>query len=94
MVIDFHTHAFPDKLAPRAIASLVEGCGGIYPPCSDGTVSGLIKNMDDFGVDISVIQPVITKQSQLEKLNRCKAYLRANGVFDKDSFVELTSENN
>ena len=70
MVIDFHTHAFPDKLAPRAIASLVEGCGGIYPPCSDGTVSGLIKNMDDFGVDISVIQPVITKQSQLEKLNR------------------------
>ena len=29
---------------------------------------------------------------ELEKLNCCKAYLKANGVFDKDSFVELTSE--
>jgi hypothetical protein len=29
---------------------------------------------------------------QLEKLNRCKAYMRAYGVFDQDSFVELTNE--
>ncbi len=26
---------------------------------------------------------------QLEKLNRCKSFLKANGVFDQDSFVEL-----
>lgn len=31
---------------------------------------------------------------ELEKLNCCKAYLKANGVFDKDSFVELISEYN
>ncbi|MCH5223024.1 MAG: hypothetical protein J1E82_03210 [Muribaculaceae bacterium] len=29
---------------------------------------------------------------QLEKLNRLKNYLKANGVFDRDSFVELTNE--
>ncbi len=29
---------------------------------------------------------------ELDKLNRCKAYLIANGVFDQDSFVELTNE--
>ena len=29
---------------------------------------------------------------ELEKLNRCKAYLQSQGVFDKDSFVELTYE--
>lgn len=29
---------------------------------------------------------------ELDKLNRCKSYLRANGIFDKDSFVELISE--
>ncbi len=29
---------------------------------------------------------------ELDKLNRCKAYLKANGVFDQDSFVELTNE--
>lgn len=30
--------------------------------------------------------------AELAKLNRCKAYLKANGVFDQDSFVELTNE--
>lgn len=29
---------------------------------------------------------------ELDKLNRCKAYLKANGVFDQGSFVELTDE--
>ena len=29
---------------------------------------------------------------QLEKLNRCKSFLQANGVFDQDSFVDLTNE--
>ncbi len=70
MVIDFHTHAFPDAIAERAIAGLVKSSGGIFPPCSDGTVSGLVKKMDDFGVDISVLQPVVTKPSQVESLNR------------------------
>lgn len=31
---------------------------------------------------------------ELEKLNRCKAYLKANDVFDKDSFIEFTNEEN
>ncbi|MBQ4645640.1 MAG: amidohydrolase family protein [Clostridia bacterium] len=69
MIIDFHTHAFPDKIAERAIQSLVEGCNGEYMPCSNGTVSGLVDNMDKFGVDISVVQPVITKPSQTVTLN-------------------------
>lgn len=29
---------------------------------------------------------------ELDKLNRCKAFLKKNGVFDQDSFVELTNE--
>lgn len=29
---------------------------------------------------------------ELQKLNRCKAFLKSNGVFDQDSFVELTNE--
>jgi len=73
MVIDFHTHAFPDAIAERAIASLVGGSGGIYPPCSDGTLAGLLSCMDTFGVDISVLQPVITKASQLHSLNEWAA---------------------
>ena len=29
---------------------------------------------------------------ELKKLNNCKAYLKGNGVFDQDSFVELINE--
>ncbi len=69
MVIDFHTHAFPDKIADRAIASLVKGCGGQYNPCSDGTAGGLVKNMEKFGVDVSVVMPVVTAPSQTVSIN-------------------------
>ena len=34
--IDFHTHIFPDALAPRAIAALVEGGKHLYLPNADG----------------------------------------------------------
>ena len=70
MIIDFHTHAFPDALAERAMGRLVGDGHGIYPPCSDGTVAGLIRCMDGFGVDASVIQPIVTKPSQTKNLNR------------------------
>ncbi len=29
---------------------------------------------------------------ELDKLNRCKDYLIRNGVFDKDSFIDLNME--
>ena len=41
----------------------------MYPPVSDGTASGLLKNMNDWGVDVSVVQPVVTKQSQVKGIN-------------------------
>lgn len=69
MVIDFHTHAFPDALAQRAISTLVAAGNNGYVPCSDGTAGGLLKNMDRFGVDISVVQPVVTKPSQTRTVN-------------------------
>ena len=63
MVIDFHTHAFPDAVAERAISSLLKACGSLYLNCTDGTAGDLVKKMDEFGVDISVLQPVITRVS-------------------------------
>lgn len=73
MVIDFHAHAFPDALAPRAIDSLFKACGMTLFPVSDGTVSGLTRKMDEYGVDVSVLQPVITKLSQTKSLNEWAA---------------------
>ena len=69
MIIDFHTHVFPDELAPRAITKLTESIDNLYTPVHDGTVSGLLKNMDRCGIDISVICPVVTKKAQVQKTN-------------------------
>ena len=69
MVIDFHTHAFPDAIANRAVEGLVKACNCLYEPCHHGKFSELIDNMDKFGVDMSVVLPVVTKPSQTKTVN-------------------------
>ncbi|MCX7772522.1 MAG: hypothetical protein N2376_05345, partial [Clostridia bacterium] len=69
MIIDFHTHAFPDELASKAMATLTSNVNHIITPVQNGTLSGLMDNMDKWGIAISVLQPVITKQSQMRKTN-------------------------
>ena len=77
MIIDFHAHVFPDSLAPRAIKLLLEEADGVYPAYHDGTVGGLLGNMDEWGVDRSVVLPVITKESQVKSANEWLASVQA-----------------
>lgn len=69
MVIDFHTHIFPDAIAARAVTSLAENINYLYHPVTDGTKAALVRRMDEWGVDVSVSMPVITKPSQHIKTN-------------------------
>jgi len=66
--IDFHTHAFPDSLAERAISSLAEGAD--WQPEGDGTVAGLLQIMARVGVARSVLASVATKPEQLQPIIR------------------------
>ncbi|HEX9093920.1 MAG TPA: amidohydrolase family protein [Coriobacteriia bacterium] len=67
-VIDIHTHAWPDSVAVKAIPALVAAGDGLAPRY-DGTARGLVAEMDRSGVDVSVIQPVATKESQVVAIN-------------------------
>lgn len=67
MIIDLHTHIFPDKIANKTIAYLSEK-GGI-PAFSDGSYAGLIAEMRRGGVDIAVNLPVVTAPKQFESIN-------------------------
>ena len=69
MIIDFHTHAFPDNFAEKALSTLLANINNLFTPVNNATVSGLLLNMDAWNIDISVVQPVITKQSQMRKTN-------------------------
>ena len=69
MIIDFHTHTFPGKVADRTVRALSDACGGI-PYYSDGTVTGLLRNMARVGVDVSVNLPVLTRPEQFDSVRR------------------------
>ena len=68
MLIDFHTHAFPEKIAARAVQKLAVDAGGLDPQ-TDGTVASLKAQMAIDGVDISVVQSIATNPKQQAKVN-------------------------
>lgn len=67
MVIDFHTHMFPDKIADKTITFLAEVCQ--MPPQTDGTYTGLSESAKKGGVDLSIALPAMTKPSQFDSVN-------------------------
>lgn len=71
MVIDFHTHIFPEKIVNKAIATLEES-GGIKAKAS-GDEAGLLKSMENAGIDLSISLPIATKPSQVSSINRFAA---------------------
>ena len=66
MIVDFHTHVFPDKIARSTISLLEKSSNG--KASTDGTVNGLIEHMKYAGVDLSIALPVLTKPTQFESV--------------------------
>ena len=66
MIIDFHTHIFPDKIAKRTIDALAANSSAT--PYTDGTANGLIEHMKNAGADVSVNLPVLTKPDQFDSV--------------------------
>ena len=76
MIIDIHTHIFPDKIAATTLEKLR---GQSHSKTfTDGTLYGLMASMKKFGVDISVILPVATKPAQVIKINDRSAQINEN----------------
>jgi predicted TIM-barrel fold metal-dependent hydrolase len=67
MIIDFHTHIFPDALAARALATLAARAQ--VPPRTDGTAAGLLAAMRPAGVARAVVAPIATKPAQARAIN-------------------------
>lgn len=67
MIIDFHTHTYPDKIAAKTL-ELLEGRSGANVH-SDGTLVGLERDMRERHVDMSVVLPVATSPKQYAHIN-------------------------
>jgi len=77
MIIDIHTHTFPDALAARAVAALAEKAQ--VPALTDGTNAGLRASMRQAGIDLSVVAPIATKPSQVRAINAWAAEVNRAG---------------
>ena len=74
MVIDFHTHIYPDKIAKRTIEALTASAPGVNV-YTEGTTSALLNSMAEAGIDKSVVLPVATRKGQFDTINRFAAQL-------------------
>lgn len=67
MIIDFHTHCYPDKIAQKAVGGL-SSTGGITP-YTDGTLGGLKSLLGSQNVDFFVINNISTDGKRMHNVN-------------------------
>ena len=70
MKICFHTHCFPDALAPRAIAALTANAAPVgMKPHTDGTAKGAVRCLRAAGIGAALVCNVATNARQERKVN-------------------------
>lgn len=67
MIIDFHTHTFPEHIAKRALKGLSDSSRTI--PYTDGTSESRSLSAKQAGIDYCVNLPVATSGRQVEGIN-------------------------
>lgn len=67
MIIDFHTHTFPEEIAAHAIGKLAKSARA--KNYLNGTLGALRSSMQESGIDYSVLLPVATKPNQEKDIN-------------------------
>ena len=78
MIIDIHTHIFPDKIAAAAVDKL--RAASHTKAFLNGTAAALRSSMRAAGIDRSVVQPVATNPRQVPKVNDASIAMNAQGA--------------
>lgn len=88
MILDFHMHAFPDSLAPRAMEKLKHITQ--IPTYSAATVSDTLAKMKAAGIDRGVLLHIATNPRQQDNVN---AFAIESNQGDLISFGSVHFEN-
>lgn len=83
MRIDFHSHCFPDALAPRAMAKLKQNCAhdAAISPHTDGTAADTERLLRAAGIDRAVVCNIATNQKQEQNVNSFAIALTKSDFF-------------
>lgn len=77
MIIDVHSHDFPDSIAARAMSGMCRRTAGKLWSTGDGTLANHLDCLDLAGVDCAVSCPIATRPDMFEGIFR-----RAVGIRD------------
>ncbi len=77
-IIDFHTHAFPDSVAGRAVPHLEKE--GNIKAYLDGKISSLLASMDVSGVTASVVASIATRPEQADSILRWSKQIASDRI--------------
>ena len=91
MIIDFHTHIFPDRIASRAISGMQASSHAAA--FADGTLAGLHASMAKAGVGYSVVLPVATNPAKLSSMNDAAIEINGQGGIFHFGAVHPLAEN-
>jgi len=78
MIIDFHTHTFPDKIAHMAIEKLKSASH--TRAFTGGTENELLSSMNSLGIRKSVVLPVATNLDKIQHINDISAQKNEDGA--------------
>lgn len=85
MVIDSHTHTYPEKISARVLEKLTSSANtSAYTAGTDGA---LLASMREAQIDVSVLLPVATATEHVEKFNNIA--IKKNGEFDGRGLFSL-----
>ena len=76
MVIDFHNHTYPDKIAVETVEKLSTISNTV--PYTNGTAEGLSNDLKESGIDLGIVLPVATAPRQVEKINNTAINVNAS----------------
>ncbi|MBE6529503.1 MAG: metal-dependent hydrolase [Ruminococcaceae bacterium] len=93
MKICFHSHCFPDALAPRAIGTLAENAKLVgMTPHTDGTAAGTLRYLQSAGIDTALICNIATNPHQERKVNDFAIALAGEGKLFSAGSIHPESE--
>lgn len=78
MIIDFHSHIYPDHVAEKTLKAVRERAG--IRSYGDGKLKGLKQSMGRAGIDLSVVCSVATKAEQVEGIHQWLLGIRGPGI--------------
>lgn len=91
LIIDFHTHCFPEKIAKNTIEKLSYVSGGLIPQ-TNGTAKSLLSLMDKDNVDKSVVLSIATNANQQQKVNDFAISLKSERIIPFGSVYPFSED--